>query len=343
MNASCEETFDLRNKANLARFLYVPSEKILYTIVWPCIIFIGLVSNILFIWTVKRVSSLHTSTYVFLASLAFADIGTLISIGTNIITDVAKNPIRFGDISIVTITTSTISFFSITCSFFFVSLASLERYLSVCHPVRHHLLKGFKRTLKSVFIALIIGSSLSLASVVYVLDFTTACVFWPEDLKFLHYPNTFHLSFLNQFSRSTGVKIGDILIVCFVVLVTISNCFFYIRILQELSKRKRSTVLQTSAQLERTIHQASVMVVVNGLVFLVCYLTFAVRAVNDLTSSVFQIDLIDDEYFIIFQASTNSLFILNASVNPIIYLIVNQRYRHAFMTTLRIGIGGSCC
>ncbi len=147
MNSTCETTIDLRNRTNFSRFLYLPSEKILYTIVWPCILFIGLTGNILFIWTVKHVSSLHTSTYIFLSSLACTDIGLLISLGTDRITDVVNNQVRYGKVSTSTVIVKTATFSCFTCSFFFVSFASLERYLSVCHPIRHHLLKGFIRGL----------------------------------------------------------------------------------------------------------------------------------------------------------------------------------------------------
>ncbi len=333
MNSTCETIVDLRNTTILSRFLYLPSEKILFTIVWPCVIFLGLTGNILFIWTVKCVSSLHTSTYIFLGSLACTDIGFLISLGTKVITDVARNPVRYGEFNIVTVITNTVSFFCFTCSFFFVSFASLERYLSVCHPIRHHLLKGHNRTLSLISIALLICLTVSLASVFYFLDFSIGCVLWPKDLEFLHYPNTIHLSVFNHGSNNIFVQIGDVFIASAVILVAISNCFFYIRIVQDLSKRKRNKVLQTSAALEKTIHQASVMVIVNGSVFFVCYSILVVRQIRYLTFSVFEMQLFDN--IVVFDGIADSIFIINASVNPLIYLIVNQRYRHAFISTLK--------
>ncbi len=335
MNSTCETIIDLRNTTNLSRFLYQPFEKILFTTVWPCVIFLGLTGNILFIWTVKCVSSLHTSTYIFLGSLACTDIGLLISLGTKFITDVVRNPVRYGEVSIGTVITGITGFFCLTCSFCFVSFASLERYLSVCHPIRHHLLKGHKRTLKLVSITLLICLSVSLASVFYFGEFSIACVLWPEDLELLHYPKTINLSAFNQLSNSINVQTGDIFIASVLVLVAIINCFFYIRIVQDLSKRKRNNVLQTSAELEKAIHQASVMVIVNGSIFFVCYSIFEVVEIIDLTSSVFHIQLLDIDNSVMFQCITSSIFMINASINPFIYFIVSQRYRHAFLTTLK--------
>ena len=172
-------------------------------------------------------------------------------------------------------------------------------------------------------------------SVVYQFDFSTACVLWPEDLELIHYPNTIHLSVFNQSAHSIGVQISDIFIACLVVLVINMQLFFlmYIRIVQDLSKRKRSKVLQTSAALEKTIHQASVMVIVNGSVFFVCYSILVVRQIRYLTFSVFEMQLFDN--IVVFDGIADSIFIINASVNPLIYLIVNQRYRHAFISTLK--------
>ncbi len=267
MNASCARIINLQNTTTLARLLYLPSEKILYTIVWPCIIFIGLTGNILFIWTVKRVSSLHSSTYIYLASLAFTDIGILICLGINNITDVVRNQIRFGKLNILTVITGVVTFFLMPSSLCFISLASLERYLAVCHPIRHHILKGFKRTLKLIVVTLLICFAGALTSLPYQMDVSPACVLWPEHPDFINYPSEIDLSVFNYQSHGLSVQIGDICITFFMMLLSVANYFMYIRIVQKLYKRKHNKALQTTAELEKAIHQASVTVIVNGSIF----------------------------------------------------------------------------
>ena len=81
MNSSCSFTLDLRNSSDLFNYIYQPYELVLYTFGVPCIMLIGFVGNASFIWTVVRVSSLHTSTFIVLCSLAFTDLMILIGIG----------------------------------------------------------------------------------------------------------------------------------------------------------------------------------------------------------------------------------------------------------------------
>ncbi len=107
----------------------------LFKIIWPCIIFVGIISDILFIWSVVRVSSLHTSTYIILASLACTDIGVLIGLGMVNILDIFTKPVRYANLD-----TCELPLFMLTWFCFTSSLVSLERYLAICHPIRHHIL-----------------------------------------------------------------------------------------------------------------------------------------------------------------------------------------------------------
>ncbi len=336
MNTTCNTTIDLRNATNMGFYVYLSIEKTIYTMIWPCIMLVGLTGNILFIWTVKRMSALHTSTYIYLASLACADIGTLICFGISTIPGILISPVRYSKVTSFNVIASTMSNFFLPSSFGFVSLASLERYLAVCHPIRHHILKGLKRTLKLIAIVLLFSLGASLTTFSYFAAFSEACILWPEDSKFLHYPDVIDLSIFNYQSGGIRTQIGDLSVTGFVVLVSIANYFMYIKIMQVLYKRKHNTELQTSAQLEKMIHKTSVMVVANGTVFFLCYSIFAIRAMVDVLYSVFQIQLFDDEQFPLFGTITGSLFIINASVNPLIYFIVNQRYRQEILISFNL-------
>ena len=150
MNSTCQLTFDLRNRSSLLPFVYLPNELILFEIVWPCIILFGFTGNVMFIWTVRHTPSLHTSTFLFLASLAITDSCVLISVGLDFILDFLMTPIRHGDKFIIKIMCFFTTWFCFMSSLFFVTLVSIERYLAICHPIKHHLLKGTKRTIKLI-------------------------------------------------------------------------------------------------------------------------------------------------------------------------------------------------
>ena len=336
MNTSCEVTLDLRNATYFSHLLYTPIEKMLFSTIWPCIILVGLIGNLLFIRTVIRTPFLHTSTYIYLTSISYTDIGVLIGIGIVYITDILYNQVRFAKISILIAFFVTLVNFCFVNSGSFMTLVSVERYLTICHPIKHHILKGSKRTWKVICIILIISLTLSIVTLLYVLDYSTGCVLWPEGPDFVNLPRIIHLSTLSLHTEGTFVKMGDAGSAVGVIILAIVNYFMYTRILQVLKQRKENKELQTSAELERNIRQASLMVLINGVIFFLCYGAYAIVSFGNVFYSFFRFRIFHEENVPFLRDLINSLMLLNASVNPFIYLIINQRYRHAFMTSLNI-------
>ncbi len=149
MNSSCSSTINLQNSSIFYQYVsYQPYELVLYKFVMPCIILVGLTGNVTFIWTVIRVSSLHASTFIYLFSLAWSDLFTLVGYGIYPINGFL-NPLRFGKRTLVKGIAETISWLSFITSIWLVTFVSLEHYLALCHPIKHRLLKGTKRTMLS--------------------------------------------------------------------------------------------------------------------------------------------------------------------------------------------------
>ena len=106
----------------------------------------------------------------------------------------------------------------------------------------------------------------------------------------------------------------------FMILVSVS--YMYAKILVTLRKRKRSTNLQLSAEFKKHIEQVSVMVVVNGSVYLLLMAMSFTYPISLL--------LIDDSITLWYwQLVTFLSYDINASVNPLIYFLTNERYRCA--------------
>ena len=260
MNSTCELTVDLRNSSSLLPFLYLPKEWILFEIVWPSIILIGFTGNVVFISTVKRVPSLHTSTFIFLASLALTDLVVLLGIGLDYLLDYVMSPTRYGDQFFVSMAFFFVTWFCFVSSIFFVTLVSAERYFAICHPIRHHLLKGTKRTIKLtciVFLGSIIFSSVILPPM--VVKGIAVCIQWPLNSKFANsYPNLVKLLPSDYFVPDTVmIQIILAISVSTILFAMVANVNLYTRIVQTLLKRKRNNKIQTSADLERNICQAS--------------------------------------------------------------------------------------
>ena len=335
MNSTCSQIIDLRNVSSLLPYVYLLNEWIIFEIVWPSIIFFGLSANIMFVWTVKHAPSLHTSTFIFLVGLSLTDSLVLLSVGFDFILDFLMTPIRHGDIFVVKVLYFFMTWFCFLLSLFFVTLVSMERYLAICQPIKHHLLKGTKRTIKLICI-IFVGSFVFMCTILpSFVGLIVICIVWPLDDEFSSgYPQSIDLLSVDEYS-SRGVVIRTLQTICVVVIVftLLANCYFYIRILQALRKRKCDKTLQTSAGLERSIRQASVMVIANGAIFYLCFIVFLATMSVTLMLS-FDSGIINAYDVVVLRNVNYTVVLINASINPLIYLITNISYRHAFKKTL---------
>ncbi len=279
MNTSCSSTIDLRNSSDLFKYIYRPQETVLYTFVTPCIILISFVGNMSFIWTVVRVSTLHTSTFILLCSLALTDLFTLIGVGINEY-NILISPIRSVVSPIVYNIGTTITLFGFFASVGLVTLVSLERYLAICHPIKHYLIKGTKRTLRLSVI--ITSSNLALTGIIMtpaLLTHSVSCFMWPLDERFKDYPRQIStalpmfawpqiLSLVTNFICLTGYQV-----------LFIFNCYLYCTILITLRRRKHNKKLQISTNFERNIQQITKMVIVNGMMYFLYSTLFQVNMI----------------------------------------------------------------
>ena len=334
MNLTCPLTIDLRNSSNLLPFLYLPNEWILYEIVLPFIILFGLIGNVIFIWTVVRVPSLHTSTFMFLASLAITDSLVLISFGLDFSIDFLSTPIRYDDKYAASVIYFLMTWFGFISSLFLVTFVSLERYLAICHPIRHHLLKGIRRTIKLICIVFV-GSCILASMVLPAFAIPVViCIVWPSDDKYSSFSQVVKLVPNNAVSaNSVFAQTTQVIAIGSVVFAFVANIYFYIKILRRLRKRKCDKTLHTSPGLERNIRQASIMVITNGTIFYLCFASFIVTMSVQLLSS-FELEAVNSYQNIILTDINYTFTLINASINPLVYFITNKTYRQAFKQNL---------
>ena len=342
INTSCLNvtTIDLRNASTtvINYFVYVASNipsdlKLIhqFLISMVCVSLFGLITNSSFLVTVVKTPSLHSSTYIFLTCLACSDcimLGARLHHITQILFDYtatnASNKVS-----------DCLSNFCFLLSTGFVILASTERFLAICHPLKYHKLKGTKRPTKLiaiVFLISVVGFSTFIVPLVLSHSKTQYCVIWPKNNKFLEYlhhhdhiltpkPETWRSIYNKILYLSFGL-------IYFLILAGVS--YMYVKILTTLGKRKRNTNLQMSIEFQKHIEQVSVMVIVNGGVY------FFLMSILITYLILLSFSFIESWQLGGFVSVTMS-YTINASINPLLYFLTNERYRSAVKSVF------TCC
>ena len=330
MTNSCDANqtiLDLTNETIFLNFVYTSSEWIPYQIIFPCIILFGICTNISFIWTVINTPSLHTNTYKYLVNLAVSDLLFLMIYYIPRIVYYYKSPLK----NSLPYTVYGFNYFFFCSSLGTVTLVSLERFLAICYPIKHHLIKGTRRTYKLIFsvwcISLCLSSPYLLAS-----GRKSFCVIWPEDIVYADYPNQFVGNEPNwMFEFILAINFGIFFFLMIFNNILFIKIFFAVR-----DRQNKDLGINSSSYLQH--RQIANMLIVNGVFFFLClslqmFSTPVLIIYAYLDNNVPE-DVTQWLYFI--WGKLNDIFFgLNACMNPVLYLITNRRYRHAFVTVFR--------
>ena len=326
MSNSCNSDgllLDLSNKTSFPiAYVYAAQEWVIYQLILPSIILFGLATNLSFIRTVIYSPSLYTCTYRYLTSLAAADSVFLLIYSVSHIVYYHIDPLR----RTLPAAVYAFQFSFFCCSVGTVTLVSLERFLAICYPIKHHLIKGTRRTNKLIGCVWFVSACSSLL-VVFLLKDVTYCIIWPSSIFDASYPNQLTTTIeSDRWAFQLLLSIWFVFCLCLLVL----NIIIYIKIYLAVRKRKQTNIGQNVSPDEQ-LHQLAIMLIVNGTVFFLFLTLQMVIGLHALLTDYF--DVRYPGMLIILNAIDKVSFGLNASINPVIYLITNKRYRHAFRQT----------
>ena len=108
------------------------------------------------------------------------------------------------------------------------------------------------------------------------------------------------------------------------------SLYMYIRIMTTLNDRRNNTMLDSmSNNMESQFRQVAVMLIANGLLFyLLCTVKFVSQIIT--TLPLFGWNTLKPYQSIVWFDFEDISVGLNASINPLVYTLTNQRYRRAF-------------
>ena len=334
-NCSNFSTVDLRNASNsvvnsyihiVSNLTYNPNTLQLFWISMFCVLIFGLITNSLFVLTVVKTPSLHSTTYALLTCTACSDCIILLTR----LEATARILFHYTTTNAATIAIGCLNFLCALLSTGFIILASVERFLAICHPLMHHRLRGVKRTQKLIATVFLMSAT-TIGSYIPVFYSTTMvtliCIMWPRGDKFYTYPYQILIpnpyAWLKVYEKVFSLSIS---VMFFITLASVS--YMYAKILITIRKRQCNTDLPMSLEFKKHIEQVSVMVIVNGAVYLFLMSISYTYPISRL--------LIDDPITLRYwQFVTFAAYDINASINPLIYFLTNERYRCAVKTMFR--------
>ena len=155
------------------------STKFLLTVIFPAICLIGIVGNLVFLYTILRLKEMRTTVNAFLGHRCTCDVFFLVSIFCWMTAIVSTSPINghypvnssFG-CAFYTVSTRVWYMASIA----FTTVITMERYFAICLPIKHRMLKGKGRELYLIAIIWVVSVVLTATLIPHFVKFSRYCV-----------------------------------------------------------------------------------------------------------------------------------------------------------------------
>lgn len=316
------EVIDLSDPALATEWVFSDTDSLYYTFGAPIVCSMGILGNSAFLMSVITTSSLQSSLTALMCNLAITDIFFLAMSTIWSTIDYMTSEVLL-DYPVYSNLTCYILVISVYIPYFtslgFITLISMERYLAICLPIRHHMMKGRKRTCRLIVVVWVIGFALSiLYAFGHVL--TPTCFIWPEDEVYEHLAANIDICKHNVFPL--------VMAICLFVSCLLINGIITYKIIAAMMKRK---VVTNSEQVQSALYQVTRTLVINIVVFFLCQLPIRIAFLNKIFDEISGIN------FLNFRSAYSAGFLfllLNSCINPVLYVCCCRIYRHAMRNTL---------
>uniref|UniRef100_A0A8C3A5L0 Growth hormone secretagogue receptor type 1 n=1 Tax=Cyclopterus lumpus TaxID=8103 RepID=A0A8C3A5L0_CYCLU len=261
--------------------------------------FLGNTLTILVVWLRPHMRS---STYLYLSSMAVSDLLILLLLPLDLYKLWRPRPWPLGDLACKM--TMFLSECCTFCTILHITFLSLERYLAVCWPIMAKTLLTRRRT-RTLIGCLWLGAAVSAAPVLLMVGVEDVGGEEPSDID-------------NRECRCTHYAVSSGLLSAMMV---VSNLYFLVPLCilgLVYSLIGRTLCLRPQSSRRDQSHRHTVkMLGVIVLAFVLCWLPFHVgRTIFFFSMGTY------------FNLVSSVLFYLSAAVNPLLYNLMSEKYRH---------------
>ncbi|XP_072037859.1 thyrotropin-releasing hormone receptor-like [Amphiura filiformis] len=292
----------------------------------PLVSAFGIFCNLTFIFVVYKVPYMRNITNIFLVNLSIADSSLLAAGGIQYIGDYIVSPKYDLQFSFHTlfgcIVPDFMTYLFFNASLWIITVVSIERYLAICRPLWHRRSKSKRRALRMVMAAWI-------ASALFASFSTPKTVQWycliSSNAKIIQ-----RVPACRDYCDSCH-KVLNILDLTQFVVALIVNTVMYALIVLQLSKSPFSD--QNSPASENRANQArnavARMLIINGIVFFICLFPYSIINVIRI-GEAFHVFVVNASWRYTLAWVARIFFLINSTLNPLVYNATNARYRLAF-------------
>ncbi|XP_072018429.1 growth hormone secretagogue receptor type 1-like [Amphiura filiformis] len=338
----------------LLGLFYQHHNYVLKFYVSPLIALFGILLNVTFLFVVARVREMKTITNFYLGNLAVSDIMFLIFSAIDLLRTWQSNPGLLLHHPYNTIAQCVSQSLLVNLTFYgsvcMVTLVTFERYMAICHPLKHRMIGGKRYTVKVTVIAWLAAIAMGSLSSMTTVKSRSVCTLWPPGLKeILKYhigdvqtvcsPVGFSHTSLSWFTVTYGIQTS------FFILNLCVNIVFYLFIILRLGKRNvaRKETRERHNDVQSVRNQVAKMLIINGTLFFMLMLPYEIRTFAEFVEDVTEgkVELLSNNQILNLEFYGSCLRFINSSMNPLIYGLSNPRYRKAYRKAFGCGLKGS--
>ncbi|XP_038066391.1 somatostatin receptor type 2-like, partial [Patiria miniata] len=319
-----QDTFNI-SREKVSDWIYTPTDTVIITIIIPITWCLGVINNSTFLFVMLRVPKLRTDTFLYLAHMALADLLFLNLASILYIWRYTASVVVFHDPFVNS--AQCITFFVVAQTGYFASLAlvtmvTFERYLALCHPIKHRTIRGRRRTHRMISICWLVGLLVAIPSTVMLSDLKLLCLNWPDDEAYVYqdYPST--STYCDIIVPWAGYFMPPMRNFPWLFSLA-ANIYMYMRILKTLSKRSgRGGIVNNDPNALKIRNQVAKMLIVNGTVSFLCQTPYCIMNLAEWICFYAQIpnplwNILGKNSIVIYRV----LLYINTIINPLIYMI----------------------
>ncbi|XP_072025412.1 galanin receptor 2a-like [Amphiura filiformis] len=321
-------------------WLYTQWETIFYLSLFISIFTIGVINNFVFFYMLARVPRMQTVVNMYLAHLAVAD---TVSLVVNIIyyafgilnSPIKENlPFRFKYTCVLMYGPAFLTYYA---SVVIITLVTFDRYLAVCFPIRHRLLKPKRLAVKALSVTWLLSIIPATFSTLRFARQAELCIKWPRRDFYQNLPQT--MSLCIPLVPDTDINlIGMNVFLVFGFVIMLVNIIMYGGIITALNPKNRTGTMGTGTTMTRETlvrNQVARMLVIAGTFFFIFQLPLRCYTIGNIVRILGGKPVLSSRQHYMLVVIGRISLLINSSTNSFIYGFTSEYYRKCFFEAFR--------